>query len=155
MISLIDANILIDAGKARLIPKLVEASGACPWRLTREVFDELESVPDRAKLHPLILASPNVSSAEAKTSTDLVTGGPWGTLGVGEASSIAAAFHDPTLEFVTWDIKAAWRSLHELRGRTSVGHDWLQHLVDEGQLDRADVDKIARADKTRRHPRWW
>ena len=155
MIALLDANILIDVGKAGLIKKLASLADQVPWCITREVFDELATVPGRSLLSPHTRPSPIIGTSEALLCISLARGGPWAALGVGESASIAAASHDPRFEFVTWDIRASWRSLHELRGRTVVGHTWLQHLVDLGLLAAAEADRIARADATRHHPTWW
>lgn len=157
MISLLDANILIDVGKSRLIPRLIAAVAALPWQLTEEVFDELGSdVVGRASLKPFVRPSPALGSLEADLSATIAAGGSgWRSLGVGEASSIAAAAFDPNVEFITWDNNASWRSLHELRGRTNAGHAWLQGLVDQGLLTKTEADVIARTEKTRRHPSWW
>lgn len=156
MIALLDANILIDAGKSRMVPRLVAVSASRPWRLTQEVFDELGSdVAGRSQLKPLIRPSPLLDSAEAQMAAAVVAGGYWGALGVGEASSIAAGTVDSAVEFITWDNKASWRSLHELRGRTTVGHAWLQGLVEAGLLTKVEADAIVRADPNRRHPAWW
>lgn len=155
MTSLLDANILIDAGKVGVIPKLVAASGQAPWRLTREVYDELTSGQGRVLLEPFVRPSPGMGTSEAQMSASIIAGGSWRSLGVGEASSIAAAITDESLEFVTWDRQASWRGLHELRGRTVVGHTWLGRLVQLGLLDKVEADAMARADTTRRHPAWW
>lgn len=155
MTSLLDANILIDAGKVALLPKLIAACPRARWQVTREVFDELTSVPGRSLLTPLIRPSPLIGTPEAATSQALMAGGNWQKLGVGESSCIAAGIYDGGLEFVTWDKGSAWRSLHELRGRTVVGHDWLRRIVDIGGITALDADAVVRADAHRRHPQWW
>lgn len=103
MISLLDANILIDVGKSRLVPRLIAAAAARPWQLTEEVFDELGSdVVGRASLKPLVRPSPMLDSPEAELSAVIAAGGSgWKSLGVGEASSIAAAAFEPNFEFIT------------------------------------------------------
>ncbi len=157
MISLLDANILIDAEKVGLVPRLLAAVGQRPWLVTQEVFDELTSLgaARQRALSAVVRASPALGTPEAGLSALLIRGGSWAKLGVGEASCIAAAHHDPRLEFVTWDKGASWRALHELRGRTVVGHTWLDRLVQGGDLSKGEADAMVRADPHRHHPAWW
>lgn len=155
MTALVDANLLIAAGRVGAIPALVGAAAQRPWRLTREVLDELIEVPGRGALTLLVRASPQLGTPEANLIQRIVGGGGWGKLGVGEASCIAAAVADPELSFVTWDKGAAWRALHELRGRTVVGHTWLQELVDVGAIEAPLARRVADADRNRHPPSWW
>lgn len=155
MTTLVDANLLIAAGRVGVLPDLVSAARHRAWVLTREVFDELTAVPNRIALRPLVRPSPALDSSEAVLMQSIVAGGGWGRLGVGEASCIAAAAQDASLSFVTWDKGAAWRALHELRGRTLVGHTWLQELVEAGLLGHSKARSMAAADRNRHDPGWW
>lgn len=149
---LLDANVLISAGKAHCIRRLVDAATAIPWRITPQVFDEVTNLPERGLLGPHVRPAPNLDSPEAKVHADVLTGARgWKKLGNGEASSIAAALADPSLVFVTWDSPASWRALHELGDRVLVGHAWLGLLFSRGLLPREDADRISQADP-RHHP---
>lgn len=154
MRTLVDANVLVAAGKVGLIPKLAAAAPTVPWQLTRAVFDELVLVPGRASLRDLIRPSAPTGTVEARLHARLAADAAWPRLGEGELSSIVAAALDPDVEFVTWDRSASWRALHELRGRTQAGHAWLRRLVEHGGLTEAEAHAIALVER-RSPPSWW
>ncbi len=114
----VDTNVLIAATKVGLMSALTSATD---WLVTEEVADELGI--DREHVRARVRPSPPHGSDEACFSSALATGQhEWKRLGLGEAASIAAAVHEPSLVFVTWDRLASWRALHELNGRIWVGH---------------------------------
>jgi len=149
---LLDANVLISAGKAKRINEIVNAANSMPWWITPQVLDEVTSVPEHGLLRARIRPAPALVAGEAKYHADIQTGANgWKKLGSGEASSIAAAMADQTLVFVTWDRPACWRALHELGSRVLVGHAWLALLCAQGLLCPGEANLIATADP-RCHP---
>lgn len=154
---LLDANVLISAGKVSLIHRLAEAANTETWWITPQVYEEVATAPERGMIRARIRSAPALSTMEAQDHAKMQIGANgWKKLGNGEASSIAAALADQTLVFVTWDSPACWRALHELGDRVLVGHAWLGLLCARGLLNPSEANSIATADHRHHpiHPHW-